>query len=95
MRPTDIRARIAPDGTAEVHVNGARVTVKQLAIVATAGEGCEVTLTLVDCTVNGETAGPDAADLQDDAMPAGAVFSSLCHGCGKLFRNGDGHRCDG
>lgn len=92
MRPTDIRARVAPDGTAEVHLNGVRVSVKQLAIVATAGEGCEVTLTLVDCAVSGETAGPDAATEERPAL--GAVFQSLCHGCGKLFRNGDGHVCN-
>ena len=95
MRPTDIRARVAPDGTAEVHVNGVRVTVKQLAIVATAGEGCEVTLTLVDCAVNGETAGPDVAARTEDRPVVGAVFKTPCHNCGGLFMNGDGHVCNG
>ena len=94
MRPTDIRARISPDGTADVHVNGARVTVKQLAILATAGESCEVTLTLVGCNVNGETAGPDAPPVPNEELPVlGSVFKSLCANCGGLFRNGDGHVC--
>lgn len=90
-RSTDIVARIAADGTSTIYVNGARVEVKQLAIVATNGEGCEVTLTLANCTVNHEAAGPDD---EHERPVVGSAFKSLCHGCGGLFANGDGHVCE-
>lgn len=93
MRPTDIVLRVAPDGTASVHMNGSRVDVKSVALVATAGEGCDVTLTIANCAVNQDSAGPDAPSVDTERPPVGAVFQTLCHGCGKLFRNGDGHVC--
>lgn len=93
MRPTDIQLRVAPDGTASVYMNGSRVDVKSVALVATAGEGCDVTLTIANCAVNQDSAGPDVEAPTGERPVIGAVFQTLCHGCGKLFRNGDGHTC--
>lgn len=77
----------------EVYLDGMRLNLKALQVVAGVGESTEVTLVLNNIRINNDSGGPDARAPADDAPAPGSVFQTLCHGCGKLFRNGDGHVC--
>lgn len=82
-----------PHKDAEIYLDGVRLSIKGLQIAASLTEETEVVLVLSGVRVNHDSAGPDARPLADDTPAPGSVFQSLCHGCGKLFRNGDGHAC--